>query len=67
MLERVRGLGDSRSEIADQLLASPLAPQGKALSPSALGMWFTRGSVPHMWRPAVLERLGHIRADGAAA
>ncbi len=67
ILEDVRGLGESRAEIAVALRASPLAPNGKELSPSALGMWFTRGHVPLMWRAAALERLGRIEETLEAA
>lgn len=66
ILEEVRGLGESRTEIATVLCASPLAPNGKELSPSALGMWFSRGNVPLMWRSAVLERIGRITAGAEA-
>ncbi len=66
ILDEVRSLGESRAEISSTLRASPLAPNGKELSPSALGMWFTRGHVPHMWLSAVLERLGRIEAVDAA-
>ena len=66
ILDEVRGLGESRAEISSALRASPLAPSGKELSPSALGMWFTRGHVPHMWRSAALERLGRIETVDAA-
>ena len=67
VLKGLRGLGESRAEIALALCESPLAPRGKELSPSALGMWFTRGSVALMWEAAVLERLGHIEANAEAA
>lgn len=67
ILDEVRGLGDSRADIASLLCASPLAPNGKQLSASALGMWFVRGQVPHMWRSAVLERLGRIKASEVSA
>ncbi len=67
ILDEVRNLGKSRAEISSTLRASPLAPNGKELSPSALGMWFTRGHVPHMWHSAVLERLVRIEAVNATA
>jgi len=60
LLDAVRSLGKNREQIALTLRRSPLAPEGRELSPSALGMWFTRGHVPHMWRSAALERLGKL-------
>lgn len=66
ILNDVRGLGESRAAITSVLHASPLAPSGKLLSPSALGMWFVRGQVPLMWHAAVLERLGRIKATEEA-
>lgn len=66
ILESVKGLGESREQIAATICASPLAPE-RRLSPSALGMWFTRGQVPFMWRSAVLERLGRIKASDETA
>lgn len=66
LLEGVKGMGETRAEIAARICASPLAPE-RELSPSALGMWFTRGQVPYMWRSAVLERLGRIKASDEAA
>ena len=66
ILNEVRGFGESRADIVSVVRASPLAPGGKELTPSALGMWFTRGRVPLMWRSAVLERLGRIDATSVA-
>ena len=65
LVQNIRSLGGSRAEIAASLLASPLAPEGKPLSDSALGMWFSRREVPYMWRAAALERLGHIKGVAA--
>ena len=66
-LSEVRALGKDRVEIVAVLRASPLAPQGKALNPTALGMWFSRERVPFMWRAAVLERCGQIELTPEAA
>lgn len=65
LLEGVKGMGETRAQIAAHICASPLAPQ-RTLTPSGLGMWFSRGRVPYMWRPAVLERLGRIRPSDEA-
>ena len=67
LLERIKSLGDTRAAVADALMSSDLAPRKeKPLTPSALGMWFVRGRVPHSWRPAALDCLGLLRLDGAA-
>lgn len=67
LLEDVRTLGGTRAEVVAAICSSPLAPEGETLTPSAFGMWFTRGNVAHKWRPAVLERLGRIKATDEAA
>ena len=42
-----------------------LAPEGRALKPSAVYMWKTRGKVPHMWRP-VVRSLAQTQIAGAS-
>lgn len=64
ILERLRGLGESRADRAAKIAASRLAP-GRALTVNAFGMWYSRGEVPDAWRAAALDALGMLRAEAA--
>lgn len=66
ILRRLSGIGESRADRAARLMASKLAP-GRELTPSALGMWFTREEVPDAWRAAALDVLGLLPGSEAAA